>query len=122
MCQVHQIRIIVRYLTRRPKLEASQELLRITLTLTKTDKESFTFWLEEWYEKYRDFLKEHTISPQGKKQYIHRRTRSAYFSLKRNLPYLWTWYDYIDQIDIPYTTNELESTFSHLRDKIRVHR
>jgi len=56
MCNFHQVAIIRRYITKKPILEANIELKRITELLTKTDKESFTFWLQEWYEKYKDFL------------------------------------------------------------------
>ena len=41
MCSFHQIAIIRRYLTKKPKLQASKELWEHVLLLTKTDKESF---------------------------------------------------------------------------------
>jgi hypothetical protein len=41
MCQFHQIAIIRRYLTKKPKLQASKELWVHVMLLTKTDKESF---------------------------------------------------------------------------------
>lgn len=41
MCVFHQIQIITRYITRRPKLQANIDLRELTLLLTKTDKESF---------------------------------------------------------------------------------
>lgn len=41
MCQVHQQRIIQKYLTLSPELLASIELLELSKLLTKTDKESF---------------------------------------------------------------------------------
>ena len=63
MCQFHQVQIVTRYITKKPKLEANIELRELTLLLTKTDKESFTFWLEEWHEKYRDFLNKTSINP-----------------------------------------------------------
>ena len=40
MCQVHQQRIIQRYLTLKPELPASIELLTLSKLLTSTDKES----------------------------------------------------------------------------------
>lgn len=122
MCNFHQSKIITKYLTKRPKLEANMELRKISLLLTKTDKESFTFWLQEWYEKYNDFLKEKTYYENWKWQYTHRRTRSAYNSLKNNLKYLFIRYDYIWKVDIPNTTNSLEGYFGHLKDKVRIHR
>lgn len=82
MCHFHQQQIITRYLTRNPILEANIELREIAMKLTKTDKESFAGWLNEWYEKHKEFLKEKSVSPEtGRRQFKHRRTRSAYFSL-----------------------------------------
>lgn len=121
MCVFHQVAIITRYLTKKPKLPAHIELRKIALILKETDKASFTYWLEEWYQKWKDYLSEHYIDMKGKKHYQHRRLRSAYRSLKNNLPYLFTWEDY-SELNIPNTTNSLDGFFSHLKDKIRVHR
>jgi len=122
MCNFHQVAIIRRYITKNPILEANIKLKRITELLTKTDKESFTFWLQEWYEKYKDFLNEKVIWKDWKQYYLHNRTRSAYFSLKNNLQYLFIWYDYIWQIEIPNTTNWLEWVFGHIKAKVSLHR
>ena len=46
--------------------------------------------------------------------------RSAYFSLKRNMKRLWTFYDYRDRI-IPNTNNGLEAVFADIKSKVRVH-
>ncbi|WP_227523285.1 hypothetical protein [Psychrobacter sp. Sarcosine-3u-12] len=40
MCQFHQVQIVTRYLTRRPKNIASIELRRLTLEITKLDSVS----------------------------------------------------------------------------------
>ena len=55
-----------------------------------------------------------------KTYYAHKRLRSAYLSLKRNMPYLWTWYDH-SEIGIPNTNNALEGTFTDLKTKLRNH-
>ncbi|MCH7536016.1 MAG: hypothetical protein IH948_09825, partial [Bacteroidetes bacterium] len=82
MCQYHQTAIITRYITKKPRLQAGVELRELMLLLTKTDKESFTGGLDEWYKKWKCFLKEKTINPDtGKWHYTHRRLRSAYRSL-----------------------------------------
>ena len=56
-------------------------------------------------------------------QYRHqRRVRSAYKSLKRFLPYLFT-YQTHSNLNIPNTTNALDGgCFSPLKDLLRVHR
>ena len=121
MCQYHQIALITRYITKRPKLEAGKDLKELMKLLTITDKESFTGALAEWHYKWNDFLKEKTLNPQTNKyHYTHRRIRSAYRSLKTNLFYLFTWYDH-NELNMPNTTNSLEGTFSNLKNKVRVH-
>lgn len=121
MCQFHQTLIVTRYITKSPMLEAGQDLKELMRLLTNTDKESFSGALEEWHQKWNDFLKEKTFNPETKtSHFTHRRIRSAYRSLKTNLPYLFTWYDHID-LNIPNTTNSLEGIFSNLKTKVRVH-
>ena len=41
MCNFHQVAIVRRYLTKKPKMQASKELWEHTLLLVHTDKESF---------------------------------------------------------------------------------
>ncbi len=50
-----------------------------------------------------------------------KKLRSAYLSLKRNMPWLWTWYDY-PELSIPNTNNGLESLNSDLKTKLALHR
>lgn len=121
MCQFHQTAIVTRYITKNPKLEAGKGLKELMKLLKNTDKESFIGVLEEWHQEWNDFLKEKTYNPETKTyHFTHRRIRSAYRSLKTNLPYLFTWYDHID-LNIPNTTNSLEGIFSNLKTKVRVH-
>jgi hypothetical protein len=58
MCQFHQSAIIRRYLTKKPKLEASQDLMKIVDLMTITDKESFIGALGLWHQKWEVLLKE----------------------------------------------------------------
>ena len=46
-----------KYLTNNPKLPASIELKRISLTLTKTNRETFENELKQWHIKYKSFLR-----------------------------------------------------------------
>jgi hypothetical protein len=121
LCQFHQIQTITRYLTRKPKLEAGKELRSLVLKLTKIKKETFIYQLQIWKDKWDNFLKERSISTTtGKSFYTHKRLRSAYFSLKRNMPYLFVFEDYIE-LGIPNTTNMLDGSFSDLKNKLRNH-
>ena len=121
MCQFHQVAIIRRYLTRNPKTEAGIELKELVKLLTKTDKESFVGGLNDWHNKWQSFLKERSINLKtNKTQYTHRRLRSAYNSLKNNLPWLFTWYDNME-LKIPNTTNAIDGHFADLKNKLRNH-
>ncbi len=119
-CNFHQVKTIRNYLTKKPKMQASKELWQLTLMLKCTDKESFTGGLNEWYVKWNDFLNEQKVDENGKKRYVHKRLRSAYRSLKTNLPWLFTWYDNMD-LAMPNTTNAIDGQFSDLKNKLRNH-
>ena len=63
----------------RPKLDASKDLKRIVSRLTHTTEKNFTIKLDKWYEIYKDFLEERSISSTtGKLNYTHPRIRAAY--------------------------------------------
>ena len=120
-CQFHQVKTVVEYLTKNPQTEAGQELLKIAYLLCHTDKESFDGMLEMWHTKWDRWLKQRSLDRKtGKKVYTHRRVRSAYFSMKRNMKWLWTYYDYPDT-PIPNTNNILEAINTDLKSKLRVH-
>lgn len=120
MCNFHQVAIIRRYLTKKPKMQASRELWQLTLMLAHTDKESFEGGLTDWYVKWMDFLNERKVDEKGKKRYIHKRLRSAYRSIKTNLQWLFTWYDNLG-MGIPNTTNAIDGHFADLKNKLRNH-
>ena len=58
MCNFHQVAIVTRYITKKPRLEANKDLRKLTLLLTQTDKETFEYELNNWYIRYWGFLKE----------------------------------------------------------------
>ena len=124
MCQFHQILIIRRYLTKEPDLEASNELLELVKNITRMDKDSFIGAFNEWYVKYKDVLNERIQDKRIKRHtppYMRPRLRSAYLSLKRNMPLLWTFYDH-PETGLPNTNNAIEGMFSDIKGKLRVHR
>lgn len=122
ICHFHQIATIRRYLTKKPKLEASKELWDIAKTLTCTNEHVFTKRLFDWHDTWKDFLKERTYADDGKHwHYTHKRLRSAFRSLKTNLPYLFTYQKY-PELNIPNTTNSLDGSFTHLKDLLQLHR
>jgi hypothetical protein len=122
MCHFHQKQIITRYLTNNPKLEAGIELKKITTTFCETNEIDFTAALAAWHDRWFYFLKERTTDPFTKRwHYTHKRLRSAYRSLRLNLPYLFTYQKY-SELNIPNTTNSLDGCFAYLKELVRVHR
>lgn len=122
ICQFHQTQIVRRKLTLRPETEAGQTLLTLGFSITKKDEVTFSFELETWHQTYENFINERTY-PLGTNRwhYTHRRVRSAYNSLKRNLPYLFTHQKY-PNLKISNTTNSLDGYFSRVKNLLTAHR
>ena len=121
MCQFHQMKTVTKYITRRPETDAGKELRVIMLTLSHTNEKEFARMLFRWYEKWGEYLKEKTYVTGTKHwYYTHKKVRSAYLSLEKNLPYLFTYQKY-PELNIPNTTNSLDGSFAHLKDKVRIH-
>ena len=118
MCIFHQHQIIRRYITKRPRLEANIELKEILECIGNFRKRNVELLLADWYRRYKTFLWEKNDS----NNLIHTRTRKAYKSMKTNLKYLYTFKDYKWEIEIPRTTNSLESIFGHMKQKLWLHR
>ena len=49
-----------------------------------------------------------------------KKLKSAYRSLKNNLPWLFTWYDN-KSLNMPNTTNAIDGHFADLKNKLRNH-
>ena len=123
LCQFHQMLMVRRYLTQEPELDASKELLELVNNITNMDKESFIGAFGEWYERNKDVVNERVHDKRIKRKtppYMRPRLRSAYLSVKRNMPLLWTSYDH-QELGIPNTNNGLEGVFSDIKTKLRVH-
>jgi hypothetical protein len=119
MCQRHQMDIVRRYLTRYPKLPAGKELYFLTKEITKLSEKEFIIQLSEWQDKWIDFLNERTKNElTGKTHFRHKKLRSAWLSIKRNLPYLFVF----ENVEgMPNTNNSLEGTFTALKNRLRNH-
>ena len=115
LCQFHQFQTVTKYISKNPKLEASKELKEIMMILKETDFVSFEFWIKRWHQKWREFLAEKTVDPITKKSsFTHQRLRQAFFSIRRNLLYLFTFEFHSKSIKIQNTTNSLDGYFAHL--------
>ena len=121
LCQFHQVKTVSRYLTRNPKTAAGKALWRLALKLKQSDKEGFQSALQAWFEAYEDFLNERTVNEEtGESHYTHKKLRSAYLSLKRNLDYLFT-FEAHPALGIHNTTNLLDGRFADLKRKLGCH-
>jgi hypothetical protein len=122
MCIFHQIRIVQRYITLKPRLQAGKDLKKIIDRLVYTNQKNFTKKLDVWYGEYKDFIEEKTINSEtGKSFYTHQKVRVAYRSLRANLEHLFV-YKNNKNLSIPNTTNSLEGgTFSPMKKKINIH-
>lgn len=111
-----------RYLTKNPKLNLAINLQKIMRNLTTTTEEKFTKKLDAWYEIYKDTLYEKSINPTTKKaSFTHPKIVSAYRSIRRNLPYLFTYKKYTN-FRIDNTTNAIDGgVFSPMKKLMNVH-
>ncbi len=122
-CQFHQIKTVKNYIPARAKTEAARALRAITMRLSESMSIQFETALDVWHVLYEPFLKERTYGTQNKRQwqYTHRRLRSAYRSLRTNLPWLFT-FEQHPHLHIPNTTNHCDGLFSHIIERIGIHR
>lgn len=117
LCQFHLIKNILKHTTRKPKTECGKELKKLILELKTLTEDSFTNKYMNLKEKYKDFLLKRNES--GK--FVHRRLRSAFNSIKTQLPYLFT-FEKFSALKIEKTTNSCDGYFSHLKSKVNIHR
>jgi len=119
MCQFHQQQIIRRYNTNNPKTDCGIELKELMQEMRDLDYADFEYKLLLLKAKYKNFLLERNEN----NGFSHQRLRSAFRSLKTNLPYLFTYKNkkYLN-LNIPNTTNTCEGWFAHLKEKIKIHR
>ncbi len=121
MCHFHQVAIITRYITRRPKMPAAIELKSIVSQLPKSDKQGFLISIKSWNSKWESFLSERTTNPlTGRTTFTHKRLRSAYRSIMANMSYLFVYKDF-KELNIPNTNNCLEGIFTSLKNSLRNH-
>lgn len=123
-CLVHIQRMCLVWLTKYPKHIAGQELRKLVLLLLKIKTENDQlFWINElkqWHQQHKDYLNEKTVNEQtGRYWYTHKLLRRSYSLIKRALPNM---FHYLQNPNIPNTTNGIEGYFSHLKNHLDVHR
>jgi YHS domain-containing protein len=123
-CIVHIKRQIKSYLSAKPKLEEAKELLKISRQVTKLHSiEDANNWLvkfSNWYSINEDFINQVTLNEATKRWWFkHRNLHLACTHLINAIPYMFA---YLNDKEIPYSSNELEGYFTHLKEKVTLHR
>ena len=133
LCQYHQKHTITRHLTLNPKLNCSKEIKNLINKITNITKEEFEEEFNNILDKYHSFLNQRSkiIEIDEKtnkikiitKGYKHKRIRSAIYSIKKNLDYLFSCKDKNNiSLHIPNTSNHCEGMFGWIKTKMKVHR
>jgi len=121
-CQFHQIKTIISYITKKPRLIPSIHLKLLISFLPEIEEKEFKENFKFFLEIFKDEINRKEYNPETNKYYfIHKRLRSAIKSLINNLPYLFT-YQKHPELNIPNTTNLLDGgEFSFLKRLLRNH-
>lgn len=123
-CLVHIKRQVRNYLSSKPKLEQSVSLLKLSNQITSIKSiEDSNIWLGaffNWYKINHEFINQKTQSQNtGRFWYTHKNLHAAFSLLENAIPNM---FNYLDDEQIPNTTNRIENYFTHLKDKLRIHR
>jgi hypothetical protein len=123
-CLVHIQRMCLIWITRYPKHLSGQELRKTILLLlkikTENDKRYFINELMNWYEVHKEYINEKTYNLEtGRYWFKHKFIRRSYFTIRRALPNM---FHYLNNPNIPNTTNGIEGYFSHLKNHLDLHR
>ena len=120
MCQYHMIQIVRRYLTLHPRLIAARELNDLVGGITTKRGADFEKEYREWKSKWNEMLNRRSTLKSGKRQFTHKRLRSAMHSVDFYLPYLFT-YQQPGCEGMPNTNNKIEGTFTDLKKNLNNH-
>ena len=131
-CQAHKIATIDRYLLKYPRIESYKKLKEIAHGMVNTDIATFLWHLQTFRKTFDDdFRKQELDMKTLKEKYVHPRLHHAYNALMRNIDQLFVCLDFIQTIQknhpnlknpIINTSNRIESLFSHLKPKVKIHR
>jgi hypothetical protein len=87
-------------------------------TIEKVNKWLINF--HSWYNENKDFINEQSQNElTGRMWYTHKNLHSACSHIINAIPDL---FSYINDPEIPKTTNELEGYFTHLKEKLTLHK
>lgn len=123
-CLVHIKRQVKNYLSEKPKHYISRELLKISREITKIKTvEQANLWIinfEQWYLENKEFIEEKSINEEtGFSWNKHKNLHLATSLIINAIPNMFC---YLQDSEIPNTTNRLEAYFTHLKEKLTLHR
>ena len=123
-CLVHIKRQAKNYLSEHPKHPVSRELLLLSKEITCIKNfEQSSMWLlrfKHWYDTNHLYINETTLNEaSGREWFTHKNLHLATSLIINAIPSM---FNHLDDPDIPYTTNRLESYFTHLKEKLTLHR
>lgn len=133
ICIFHVWQRIKTKLSLHPKTDCGKELLEIGKFLFKKIKDTpycsakelseiWIEWLNNWFEKYKDFIYEKTYSENGKWFRTHKNIWSAYRTLKKYLD-MGMLFTFTNKPNIPRTNNGLEGGInSQIKSLMWLHR
>ncbi len=118
MCLFHQKAIVRRYITDRPQSSCGKALKELMNSFCKTElQQKFIDKFYKLKDDYQYFLNQRNELG----HYKHKGLKSAFKSIETNLFYLFTYSDYKNSNIFP-TINHLEGLFSHIKERIKIHR
>lgn len=123
-CLVHVHRMAGILLKKKPKTVAGLELKPIVDLLprvkTHNDRKAFIKEFEQWYMRHRSFVNQKSHNQKTERWwYKHRDLKRATTLIEKAIPNL---FHYLNDPQIPRSTNGLESFFGHLKDTLSIHR
>ena len=123
-CVVHVQRECKSFLSRQPRSPEVKSLKGLIADLTNIKTKNDKLWwlkmYDKWVEENEEYACEKGTSPNSNQTYFLRNDlRRAYVHLKRAIPNLFT---YLDDPDLPNTTNSIEAFWGHMKDVLGCHR
>ena len=123
-CLVHIQRDCRIWLTKNPKSFAGYDLKKITSKIhTIKTHHQLSFWLLElynWYKEYQIYINEKSYNLETDRYwYTHKMVRRSFMTIKRALPNM---FHYLDNPNIPKSSNSIESFFGHMKGHLNIHR
>ncbi len=122
-CVVHVKRQIKNYLGANPQLIQARELIYFSKQITRiNNQDQAAHWLSElylWYNQNQAFINQKSVNQlTGNSWYTHKHLHQATTHLINAIPHL---FSYLNDEQIPKSTNQLEGYFAHLKEKITLH-